>query len=141
MLRLPHPGSNAAECMSQWSLMRVLACQQQLAASAADARAAAHAHAAATCACSSCAAAFHACNSVISAYHNIEAVMLAFLVTSVAVVCISLFAINTKIDVTRWGTLLLVALVAFIVLLIVGLFWINKVMLSCTQRMLARMNA
>lgn len=57
----------------------------------------------------------------------LQAVMLAFLVTAVAVVCLSLFAINTKIDVTRWGTLLLVAMVAFVVLLIVGIFWINKV--------------
>lgn len=36
--------------------------------------------------------------------------------------------INTKIDVTKWGTLLLVALVAFIVLLIIGMFWVNKVL-------------
>jgi FtsH-binding integral membrane protein len=36
--------------------------------------------------------------------------------------------INTKIDVTKWGTLLLVALVAFIVLLIIGMFWVNKIL-------------
>eukprot|EP00879_Flechtneria_rotunda_P022452 GHRR01023703.1.p1 GENE.GHRR01023703.1~~GHRR01023703.1.p1 ORF type:complete len:296 (+),score=47.40 GHRR01023703.1:71-889(+) len=65
---------------------------------------------------------------MISAYYNIEAVMLAFLVTTVAVVCLSLFAINTKIDATRWGTLLLVAFVAFVVLLLVGLFWINRIL-------------
>lgn len=65
---------------------------------------------------------------MISARYNIEAVMLAFLVTCVAVGALSLFAVNTKVDVTRWGSLLLVALVAFIVLLLVGLFWISKVL-------------
>ncbi|KAF8062055.1 hypothetical protein HT031_004315 [Scenedesmus sp. PABB004] len=65
---------------------------------------------------------------MITAFYNIEAVMLAFLVTSVAVVSLSLFAINTKLDVTRWTSLLLVGMVAFIVLLLVGIFWINKVL-------------
>jgi FtsH-binding integral membrane protein len=49
-------------------------------------------------------------------------------VTAVAVTCITIFAINTKIDVTRWGTLLLVGFVAFIVLLLVGMFWVNRIM-------------
>ena len=62
----------------------------------------------------------------LTAYYNIEAIAIAFAVTSAAVVAITIFAINTKIDVTRWGTLLLVALVAFIVLLIIGMFWVNK---------------
>lgn len=65
---------------------------------------------------------------MITAYYNIEAVLLAFLVTAVAVFCITIFAINTKIDVTRWGTLLLVALVAFVVLLLVGMFWVNRIL-------------
>ncbi|WIA38242.1 hypothetical protein OEZ86_001585 [Tetradesmus obliquus] len=65
---------------------------------------------------------------MISAFYNIEAVLLAFLVTAVAVGCITIFAINTKIDVTRWGTLLLVGLVAFVVLLLVGMFWVNRIM-------------
>jgi len=64
----------------------------------------------------------------LTAFYNIEAVAIAFAVTSAAVVAITIFAINTKIDVTRWGTLLLVALVAFIVLLIIGMFWVNKVL-------------
>jgi FtsH-binding integral membrane protein len=57
-----------------------------------------------------------------------QAVLLAFLVTAVAVACITIFAINTKIDVTKWGTLLLVALVAFVVLLLVGMFWVNRIL-------------
>lgn len=64
----------------------------------------------------------------LTAFYNIEAVAIAFAVTSAAVVAITIFAINTKIDVTRWGTLLLVALVAFIGLLIIGMFWVNKVL-------------
>lgn len=64
----------------------------------------------------------------LSAYYNIEAVAIAFAVTSAAVIAITIFAINTKFDVTKYGTLLLVALVAFIVLLIMGLFWVNKVL-------------
>lgn len=64
----------------------------------------------------------------LSAYYNIEAVAIAFAVTSAAVIAITIFAINTKIDVTKYGTLLLVALVAFIVLLIMGMFWVNKVL-------------
>jgi FtsH-binding integral membrane protein len=64
----------------------------------------------------------------LSAYYNIEAVAIAFAVTSAAVIAITIFAINTKIDVTKYGTLLLVELVAFIVLLILGLFWVSKVL-------------
>lgn len=64
----------------------------------------------------------------LTAFYNIEAVAIAFAVTSAAVIAITIFAINTKIDVTKWGTLLLVALVAFIVLLIIGMFWVNKIL-------------
>jgi FtsH-binding integral membrane protein len=64
----------------------------------------------------------------LTAFYNIEAVAIAFAVTSAVVVAITIFAINTKIDVTRWGTMLLVALVAFIVLLIIGMFWTNKIL-------------
>eukprot|EP00877_Chromochloris_zofingiensis_P005514 jgi/Chrzof1/14964/Cz09g22130.t1 len=75
--------------------------------------------------------AFTLCESVlvgvISAFYNIEAVLLAFLVTGVAVTALSLFAVNTKYDVTRWGSILLVATIAFIVLLLVGIFWINRI--------------
>jgi len=65
---------------------------------------------------------------VLTAFYNIEAVAIAFAVTSAAVVGITIFAINTKIDVTKWGTMLLVAMIAFIVLLIIGMFWVNKVL-------------
>lgn len=64
----------------------------------------------------------------LTAFYNIEAVAIAFAVTAAVVVAITIFAINTKIDVTRWGTMLLVALVAFIVLLIIGMFWVNKIL-------------
>ncbi len=47
---------------------------------------------------------------------------------AVAVGAIALFAVNTKIDVTRWGTLLLVALVAFVVLLLVGIFLRSRIL-------------
>jgi FtsH-binding integral membrane protein len=64
---------------------------------------------------------------ILSAHYNESAVLLAFAVTAAAVLAISIFAINTKIDVTRWGTLLLVALVAFIVLLLFGIFLRSKI--------------
>ena len=53
--------------------------------------------------------------------------MLAFLVTCAAVVALTLFAVNTKYDATRWHTLLFVGMIVFLVLLFVGLFWINKI--------------
>eukprot|EP00775_Hariotina_reticulata_P004929 gene4929-5171_t len=65
---------------------------------------------------------------ILSAHYNESAVLLAFGVTAAAVLAISIFAINTKIDVTRWGTLLLVALVAFIVLLFFGIFLRSKIL-------------
>lgn len=64
----------------------------------------------------------------LTAFYNIEAVAIAFAVTAAAVVGITIFAINTKIDVTKWGTMLLVALIAFIVLLIIGMFWRTKLL-------------
>lgn len=60
--------------------------------------------------------------------YNIEAVMLAFLVTCAAVAALTLFAVNTKVDVTRWHSILFVAMIIFLVLLFVGLFWINKIL-------------
>lgn len=64
----------------------------------------------------------------LTAFYNIEAVAIAFAVTSASVFAITIFAINTKIDVTRWGTMLLVALVALVVLMIMGLFWTNRIL-------------
>jgi FtsH-binding integral membrane protein len=63
---------------------------------------------------------------MISARYSIEAVMLAFLVTGAAVVALSLFAVNTKIDATRWGNMLWIALIIVLVLMLVGFFWISK---------------
>jgi FtsH-binding integral membrane protein len=40
---------------------------------------------------------------------------------------ITIFAINTKIDATKWGSMLMVAGFAFIALIFVGIFWINKI--------------
>lgn len=62
---------------------------------------------------------------MISARYSIEVVMLAFLVTGAAVVALTLFAANTKIDATRWGNMLWVALVIVLVLMLVGFFWIS----------------
>jgi FtsH-binding integral membrane protein len=65
---------------------------------------------------------------MITSFHNVEAVMLAFLVTGAAVLALTLFAINTKIDVTRWGSLLFVALIVLIVLSIIGIFWRTRIL-------------
>lgn len=52
----------------------------------------------------------------------------AFVCAAAAVIAITIFAINTKIDVTRWGTMLLVAFIAFIVLLIIGMIWRTRIL-------------
>lgn len=60
--------------------------------------------------------------------YQTEAVLLAFLVTCAAVAALTLFAVNTKVDATKWGSLLFVAVIVFLVLLFVGLFWISKIL-------------
>lgn len=63
----------------------------------------------------------------ITAYHDISVVMLAFLTTCIAVGALTLFAMTTKIDVTKWSTFLLIGMILFIFLLLVGIFWINRI--------------
>lgn len=63
---------------------------------------------------------------MITAFHNVEAVMLAFLVTCAAVAALTIFAMNTKIDVTKWGSMLMVVLVVLLVLVLLGIFWKSK---------------
>lgn len=64
---------------------------------------------------------------MITARFTVEVVMLAFLITAVAVGGITIFAVNTKIDATKWGSMLMVAGFAFIALIFVGIFWINNI--------------
>ena len=75
--------------------------------------------------------AFTACEAfligMISSYYDIEVVLLAFVVTGAAVFALTIFAINTKIDVTRWGSMLFVLLIVLIVLILVGIFWVNRI--------------
>lgn len=60
---------------------------------------------------------------MITAFHSVEAVMLAFVVTFAAVAALTIFAINTKIDATKWGSVLFAGLIIVIVLSIIGIFW------------------
>ncbi|KIZ07493.1 hypothetical protein MNEG_0461 [Monoraphidium neglectum] len=60
---------------------------------------------------------------MITSFHDIDAVLLAFLVTCAAVAGLTIFAINTKIDATKWGSMLGVLTIVLLVLVLAGLFF------------------
>ncbi|GBF92842.1 hypothetical protein Rsub_05461 [Raphidocelis subcapitata] len=65
---------------------------------------------------------------MITAFHKVEAVMLAFIVTSAAVAALTIFAMNTKIDATKWGVLLFPLSIVLMVLVVIGIFWRQRIL-------------
>lgn len=60
--------------------------------------------------------------AIASCAYGSNAAGIAFLVTAAAVVGLTLFAMQTKYDITHWGSILFVLLIVLIVLSIVGIF-------------------
>jgi FtsH-binding integral membrane protein len=60
--------------------------------------------------------------AIASAAYGNNAAGIAFLVTAAAVIGLTLFAMQTKYDITHWGSILLVLLVVLIVLSLIGIF-------------------
>jgi FtsH-binding integral membrane protein len=61
--------------------------------------------------------------AIASTAYGTNAAGIAFLVTAAAVVGLTLFAMQTKYDVTKWGSILFVMLIVLIVLMLIGIFW------------------
>ncbi|KAI8471385.1 MAG: glutamate [NMDA] receptor-associated protein 1-like protein [Monoraphidium minutum] len=60
---------------------------------------------------------------MITAFHDTDAVLLAFMVTCAAVAGLTIFAVNTKIDATKWGSLLGVFMIILLVLILASFFF------------------
>lgn len=60
---------------------------------------------------------------MITSFHDVDAVLLAFLVTCAAVAGLTIFAMNTKVDATKWGSMLGVLTIVLLVLVLAGLFF------------------
>jgi FtsH-binding integral membrane protein len=64
---------------------------------------------------------------MISSYWDTQVVLIAFVATAAVVVGITIAAFQTKLDVTRWTSVLFMATIILIVMTLVGIFWRNKV--------------
>lgn len=64
---------------------------------------------------------------MITSFYDSRVVLLAFIVTATAVTAVTIFAMQTKWDVTSKGGILFVLMIVLLVLTFVGIFWVNRI--------------
>lgn len=64
---------------------------------------------------------------MVTSYYDSRVVLLAFIVTATTVTAVTIFAMQTKWDVTSKGGILFILMIVLLVLTLVGIFWVNKI--------------
>ncbi|KAL6754840.1 inhibitor of apoptosis-promoting Bax1-domain-containing protein [Haematococcus lacustris] len=65
---------------------------------------------------------------MITSFFDVQAVAIAFIATAVAVCALAVIACQKKLDVTHWGSMLMVCGVVLIVLVLLGTLWRTRVL-------------